>query len=147
MHNFELRCNKIKAEKPNVEVSAIEEVVKEELIRSFDAITPKAGRALLKDAGILILLQWDTDNAMIFDAVRREGQTKYSIEEEVHHAHKGVKFSEDHKALVLWSLQDKDSFKTQENSNKAGSFMIYRVGETSGEQAALMTKQVGDFNL
>ena len=73
MHNFELRCSKIKEEQPDVEVSTIEEVVKEELIRSFDAITPKAGRALLKDAGILILPEWDIANAMVFDIVRREG--------------------------------------------------------------------------
>ena len=25
--------------------------------------------------------------------------------------------------------------------------MVYRVGETSGTEAALMTQQVGDFNL
>ena len=27
MHNFELRCNKIKARQPNVDISTIEEVV------------------------------------------------------------------------------------------------------------------------
>ena len=42
MHNFELRCNKVKIEQTDVEASAIEEVVKEELIRIFDAITPEA---------------------------------------------------------------------------------------------------------
>ena len=54
--------------------------------------------------------------------------------------HKGVKFSEDHKALVMWSLQDRKEPHNQETLHKAGSLMVYRVGETSGEQAAMMTK-------
>ena len=83
MHNFQLRCNKIKAKQPDVEESTIEEVVKDELTRSFDNITPKAGRTLLKDARILILQKWDIANAMVFDAVRRESQARYRIEEEV----------------------------------------------------------------
>ena len=62
-------------------------------------------------------------------------------------AHKGVKFSEDHKALVMWSLQDRKEPQTQDTSDKARSLMVYRVRETSGEQATMMTKQVGDFNL
>ena len=43
---------------------------------------------------------------MNFDVVRREEKKKFKIEEEALQAHKGVKFSEEHKALVLWSLQD-----------------------------------------
>ena len=58
-------------------------MVKDELTKSFDDITPKGGRLLLKDVGILILPEWDIANAMIFDAMRREGQTRYKIEEEV----------------------------------------------------------------
>ena len=76
MHNFEQRCNRIKEEQLDVEAYSIEKVVKEELIRSFDAITLEAGRELLKDAGILILPEWDIANAMVFDAMRRESQTK-----------------------------------------------------------------------
>ena len=62
-------------------------------------------------------------------------------------AHKGVKFSEDHKALFMWSLQDRKEPHTQETLNKARSLMVYRMGETSGEQGVMMIKQVGDFNL
>ena len=73
MHNFQLKYKKIKVEQPNVEESTIEEVVKDELTRSFDDITPEVGRKLLKDAWILIFLEWDIANAIIFDVVRREG--------------------------------------------------------------------------
>ena len=41
---------------------------------------------------------------MIFDVVRKEEKKKYKTKEEALKAHKGVKFNEDHKALVLWSL-------------------------------------------
>ena len=102
----------MKAEQPNVEDSAIEQVVKEELTQGFNDITPKGGRILLKEVGILILLEWDIANAIVFDVVRREGQAKFRIEEEVQIAHRGVKLSEDHKALVLWSLQDKKDTQT-----------------------------------
>ena len=55
-------------------------------------------------------------------------------------AQKGVKFSEDHKALVLWSLQDRKDTETKEPTDKARSLMVYRVGETSGIEASMMTK-------
>ena len=137
----------MKAKQPNVEDSAIEEVVKEELTQGFNDITPKGGRILLKEAGILILSEWDIANAIVFDSVRREGQARFRTEEDIQIAHNGVKFSADHKALVLWSVQDKKDTHTQETANKVGSLMVYRVGETSGTEAALMTQQVGDFNL
>ena len=73
----------MKAEQPNVEDSAIEEVVKEELTQGFNDITPEGGRILLKEAGILILLEWDIANAIVFDSVWREGQEKFKIEEEL----------------------------------------------------------------
>ena len=91
--------------------------------------------------------EWDIANAIVFDSVRREGQAKFKIEEEVQTAQRGVKFSEDHKALVLWSVQDKKDTHTQEIVDKAGSLMAYRVGETSGTEAALIIQKVGDFNL
>ena len=107
MHSFQLKSQKIKAEQPDVEDSTIEEVVKDELTKDFNDITPEGGRILLKEAGILILLEWDIANAIFFHLVKREGQAKFKIEEDVQTTHRGVKFSEDHKALVLWSLQDK----------------------------------------
>ena len=110
MHIFEDRCKKIRVEQPKVEASTIEEVVKNELIQKFNNITLDIGRKLLKDARIPILPEWDMANNMIFDTIRREEKTKYKTKEEALQAHKGVKFIEDHNALVLWSLQDKNDF-------------------------------------
>ena len=61
---------------------------------------------------------------MIFYAVRREGQARFRIEKEVHMAHKGVKFSEDYKALVMWSFQDRKDSQTKETIDKARSLMV-----------------------
>ena len=104
MQNFEARWKKIKAEKPSKEDSKIEEEIKENLLHDFDKITPKYGRKLLNDVGILILLEWDIANAIVFDVVKKEIYTKYRTKEEAMQAHKGVKYSKDHEALVLWSL-------------------------------------------
>lgn len=82
----------------------IEEETKVELMQNFSQITPKGGRQLLKDSTIFILLEWDITNPMIFYVVRKEKETKFNIEEEVKEAHNGVKYSNEHKALVIWSV-------------------------------------------
>ena len=79
-------------------------MVKDELTKGFNDITLEGVRILLKEAEILIFPELHIANAIVFDSVRTEGQAKFKIEEEVQIAHRGVKFSEDHKALVLWSL-------------------------------------------
>ena len=43
-------------------------------------------------------------NAKIFDAMRKEKETKFKTEDEVIQAHKGIKYSDDHRALVMWSI-------------------------------------------
>ena len=82
------------------------------MTQDFNDITPEVGGELLKDVGILIVPERDIANAMVFDVLRREGQTKFKTEEEVQIAHRGVKFSEDHKALFLWSLHNKKDTQT-----------------------------------
>ena len=61
----------------------------------------------------MILLEWDIANVMIFDAMRKEIETKFRTKEEVKQSHKGVKYSDDHKALVMWSIQTKDILRDQ----------------------------------
>ena len=100
MQNFEAKCLKIKIEKLEKEDFVIEEEIKEVILQDFDNITPKSCRQLLNDVGILILPKWDIASASIFYAIRKETATKYKIEEGAIQAHKGVKYSEDHKALV-----------------------------------------------
>ena len=53
----------------------------------------------------MILLEWDIANVIIFDAVRKEKETKFRTEEEALEVHKGVTYGDDHKSLVMWSIQ------------------------------------------
>ena len=78
----------------------------------------------------------DITNVTIFYTVRKETKTKYKTKIEDKQALKGVKYSEDHKSLVLWSLQNKNDSRVHETAKKARSLMVYRVGETSGEKYA-----------
>ena len=41
---------------------------------------------------------------MIFDAIRKEKNAKFYIEENAKEAHKGLKYSGYHEALVIWSI-------------------------------------------
>ena len=82
MQNFEARCKKVKIEQPNREESKIEEEIQENLLKDFDNITHEAGRQLLNDAIILILPEWDTENAIVFHIVRKKTTTKYRTKEE-----------------------------------------------------------------
>lgn len=68
---------KLKVEQPHLGDPTIEEEVKETLLQQFNNISPKGGRQLLMDSGVLILLEWGIANAIIFDTVRREKETKY----------------------------------------------------------------------
>ena len=70
-------------------------------MEEFVQITPKEGRQLLKDSRILILLEWDIANAMIFYAIRKENDNQFKTKEEVLQAHRGLKFSNDYQALVI----------------------------------------------
>ena len=44
----------------------------------------------------MLLLEWDIVNAMIFDIVRKEKDTKFKTNEEVLQDHKELNYSDDH---------------------------------------------------
>lgn len=54
---------------------------------------------------------------MDFDTIRKAKDTQFKTEEEVLQAHKGLKYCNDHQALVIWSMQKKDKTKMQEASD------------------------------
>lgn len=149
IENFEAKCKKIKTDQSSRQDSDIEEEVNANPMEEFNQITPVGGRQLLKDSGVLILSEWDIANAMTFYAIRKEKDTKFRTEEEVMQAHKGVKYSDYHKALVMWSIQKRDKAKIQEvsDSEHIGSLMVCRVEEVDSEKVALINKEVADFRV
>ena len=54
---------------------------------------------------------------MVFYAIKWENDTKFKTKVEVKETHKGVKYSGDHKALVMWSIQKRGESKLQKVSD------------------------------
>lgn len=71
IRNFEKTCEKIKIEQPDKPDSIIKEEVKSKFLSDFSQFTPEAERKIVKQSGLLILPEWDIDNAMIFDSIRK----------------------------------------------------------------------------
>lgn len=78
------------------------------MMQEFHKITLEEGRTMIRRVGLQLLPNWDIIDVMVFDGVRKEMKTMYIKEEEARRAQKGVKYSEYHVALVIWSLQKKE---------------------------------------
>lgn len=102
--NFENVCKKIKEEHLVKLDSIIEEEVKSIFLSDFSQLIPKVGRQLVKESGVLTLAEWDIANVVIFNSIRKENNVQYQTEEEILQAHRGIIFSDDHQALVIWSI-------------------------------------------
>ena len=70
---------------------------------------------------------------MIFNSIIKEKDVQYKTEEEVMQAHRGVKFSDDHQALVIWPVEKRDKTRIQEISSieHTGALIVYRASEVS----------------
>lgn len=145
--NFEPKCQTIKEEKPNKLDSEVEEEVKAKILEDFSQLTLEARRQLVKESGVLVLLEWDIDNVMIFYSVRKEKYVHYKSEEEILQAHRRVKYSSDHQDLVIWSIEKRDKTRIQEISNAehTGTLTVYREDEVDSEEINKMTREMVDF--
>lgn len=102
---------------------------------------PEGGKQLLKDSGVLLLKEWDIANATIFDTVKKSKDAQFRTEGEVLQAHKGLKYSDDHQALVMWSIQKRDKGRMQEisDSEHTGSLIVQWEEEVDSEKVSQMT--------
>ena len=57
--------------------------------------------------------EWDIANAIIFYSIRKEKDVQYKTKEETLQAHRGVKYSNDHQALVILSIEKRDKTRIQ----------------------------------
>lgn len=73
----------------------------------------------------------------------------YINEEEARRASKGVKYSEDHAALVIWSLKKTNRSHSFEQSdlNLMGSLIVERVKDTSNKEVATRNAETRIFTL
>ena len=84
---------------------------------------------------------------MIFYSIRKEKNVQYKIEEEILQAHKGVKFSNDHQALFIWSIEKRNKTRMQEisSADHTGTLTIYRVDELHSGDINKMTQEMLSF--
>ena len=145
--NFEKTCKRIKAEHPDKSDSAIEEEVKSSFLNDFARFTPEAGRKILKQSGVLLLPEWDIANAIVFDSVRKQRDVKFRTTEEVLQAHRGIKFSDDHQALVMWSMERRNNARVQEVSTAeyTGALTVYRSEEVGSKDIFGMASEMLKF--
>ena len=89
----------------------------------------------MKQSGVLLLPEWDIVNAIVFDSVRKQKDVQFRTIEEVLQAHRGVKFSEDHQALVMWSIEKRGNARIQEVSTTeyTGALTVYRPEEVGSK--------------
>lgn len=68
--------------------------------------------------GILIIPEWDIEDALVLEAVRKETKPL-----------EGVTFSKDNAALVIWSLRRDENRKRKDTSRSSylGGMIVKRV--------------------
>ena len=145
--NFEKTCEKVKAEQPDKSDSAIKEEVKSKFLNDFAQFTPEAGRQIVKQSGVLILPEWDIVNALIFYSIRKQKDVKLETKEKILQAHGGMKFSDDHQALVIWSIEKRDKTRMQEISTAeyTCALTFFRAGEVGSKKIFGMASEMMKF--
>lgn len=116
-------------------------------MNDFSKFTPEAGRQIVKQSGVLILPEWDIVNALVFDSIRKQKDVKLETEEKILQAHRGVKFSNDHQALVIWSIEKRDETIMQEISTAehTGAMTVFRAGEIGSSKIWGMASEMVEF--
>ena len=96
---------------------------------------------------VLILPKWDIANSMVIYLIRKEKDVQYKTEEDIPQAHRGIEFSDDHQALVIWSIEKRDKTRMQEISSgeHIGAPIVYRIGEVSSENFFGMASKNGEI--
>ena len=101
----------------------------------------------MKQSGVLLLPKWDIVNAIVFDLVRKQKDVQFRTTEEVLQDHRGVKFSDDHQALVMWSMEKRSNAKIQEISTTGytGALTMYRPEEVGSKDIFGMASEMLKF--
>lgn len=94
-------------------------------------MTPKRGRQLLKNSGVLIYPGWDMKSAMMFDSfLKKKYPDKQLFLIEVDNIFTGSGYDPDQKALLQWALHPKSKRLVLVDTNEMfGNLMIQRVGK------------------
>lgn len=88
------------------------------MMDEFKTMTPKQGRDMVAQAGVLILPKWGIADALVLEAVRKEIKPM-----------EGITFSKDSAALVMWSLKRDENKRSKDTpgSSYLGGIIVNRV--------------------
>lgn len=67
-------------------------------------MTPKEGRNVVRESGILLLPEWDLASTIAFDTIRRKNSQVYATNEEDVCALQGSTFNTQWDTLAIWAL-------------------------------------------
>ena len=114
-------------------------------MQKFISVTPEEGRKMIRSSAVLLLPNWDTADAMVFNIVKK----KLRIEGKKKRALSVAKYSEDHVALVIWSLKrgSRASYSHTNDSKSMGSLIDKSVEDTPNEEAAKLNVETTTFTL
>ena len=100
---------------------------------------------MIKSSRVLLLPNWDIVDAMVSNSVTKRLTANDKEKKEM----KGAKFSEDHAAIVIWSIRKgSKTISSQPNDTSLiGNLIVKRVEETTSEEAPELGVGSANFTL
>ena len=98
---FDEGCNKLKSEHLEIEDVAIQSEIKDEMFQELQNLTPKEGREMVRTSNVLLLPNWDTTNALVFNSISNKLDILDRNKQEV----KNASFNVDQDTLLIWLIR------------------------------------------
>lgn len=104
----------------------------------FKEIIVDEGRKIVSQDGVLILPEWDIEDGVAFDAIRK------SKEDEARLELRGPDFTNDYATLAIWALEEGPMKPdvSDLNYNLRGSLIIKRAADTPSVEATKLNVYV-----
>lgn len=114
------------------------------MMKEFKGITTDEGKININQVGILIFAEWDIEDVVDFDAIRKSKDQQFNLEEEARLALKGSQFVDDYATLAIWALEQGPRRPNiiYINLNLRGSIIIKRSSDTSNVEASKLAVDV-----
>ena len=104
------------------------------MIKEFQSLTPEEVREMVRVSGVLFLLNWDIEDALIFNYVSNKLATLDQNKKEI----SGTKFSTDQVDLVIWSIRKESRTMSLQlvSTRLIGNLIVKRVEDTISIEVA-----------
>ena len=115
------------------------------MIKEFQSLTPEEGREMVRASGVLLLPNWDIENALIFNSISNKLEELDQNKKEI----SGAKFSVDQAALVIWSIRKASRTMSLQSDSFGliGNLIVKRVKDTNFVEAAHLGVETSQLTL